>query len=89
MKKTERTERFVWYYAYDGQCFCENCIENKETRNDLGIFKKNGSFVDRNDNEVFEKKNIVIEEDGVEMMEYLVCENCANELFFEDCTIFF
>lgn len=84
-------ERFVWYYAPERgkECFCENCIENKEVRNSLDIYKSYGVFQSKELGELFEKKNEVIDEDGVQLMEYLVCSNCGEELFYEDVVLFF
>jgi hypothetical protein len=84
-------ERFVWYYAPESgkECFCENCIENKEVRNSLDIYKKGGIFYSKELGELIEKKNEVIDEDGSKQMEYLLCTNCGEELFCEDCVLFF
>ena len=84
-------KRFVWYYApaRGKECFCESCVDDKDVRASLDIYKSDGIFYSKELGELFEKKNLVIDEDGVQQMEYLLCTNCGEELFYEDCVLFF
>ncbi len=86
-----KEERFVWYYApaRGKECFCENCIENKEVRNSLDIYKKDGIFYSKELGKLVERKNEVIDEDGVQQMAHLLCTNCGEELFYDSCVLFF
>jgi hypothetical protein len=84
-------ERFVWYYspARGKECFCEACIDDKDVRASLKIYKSDGVFQSNELGELFERKNEVIDEEGISQMEYLTCTSCGEELFYEDVVLFF